>query len=420
VGEISNQTLLIYLALLIICSGFFSGSETGMMAINRYRLRHMAKTKKTARRIVELLERPDRLLGVILIGNTFANILSSAIATIIAVRLWGESGVIVATIGLTFVLLIFAEIMPKTVAAIYPESVAYPVSLPLKIILKIIYPIVWVVSGIANTILRMCRVKLDPSSSHALSKDELRTMVHETSGQTPRKHQTMLLRILDLEKVSVEDIMVPRSEVIGIDLEDNIDDIISQIIHSQHTYLPVYKHDLDQVIGILHVRHIIHALTDDDFSLEKIHAVLDEPYFIPENTPLQTQLLKFQRKKRRNGLVVNEYGDIQGLATLEDILEEIVGEFTTDMAAVSKDVHPQKDGTFLVDGSANIRDINRSMNWQLPADGPKTISGLITEHLENIPAVGTCMLLNDYPIEVVQLLGNTIKTARIGVKLKKR
>jgi Mg2+/Co2+ transporter CorB len=413
--------LLCTLILLILISAFFSGSETGLISLNRYRLRHLAKDGNPgAVRASNLLKRPDRLIGLILLGNNFVNILASSIATIIALRLLGDEGIVPATLLLTVVVLIFAEITPKTLAALHPERFAFPATLLLKPLLRLLYPLVWLLSTIPNGILRLLGVSQEEMDSHNISSEELRTVVNEAGAMIPQRHQKMLLSILDLEQVTVEDIMVPRSEVSGIDLEDEWETIEKQLRTSQHTRLPVFRGDIDNVLGFIHLRNVLALQQQQQLNKESLESLIRETYFIPEGTPLNTQLLHFQHQRRRIGLVVDEYGDIQGLVTLDDILEEIVGEFTTDPATSSKDIHPQEDGTFLVDGSTNIRELNRIMQWDLPTDGPKTLNGMITEYLETIPEAGTSLLLEGYPIEIVQAGGNTVKTVRIDPSFKKK
>ncbi len=420
--DIPLSGLFALLFLLLLLSACFSSSETGLMALNRYRLRHLAKNKKNhgAVKASKLLEKPDRLIGLILLGNNFVNILASSIATIIALRIGGEGAIAIGAGLLTLVVLIFSEVAPKTVAALYPEKIAFPAALIYYPLLKLLYPIVWVVNILANGVLRIAGVKMDAESNVNLSAEELRTVVNEAGALIPKRHQSMLLSILDLEKVTVEDIMVPRNEINGIDLNDDWHEIIEVLTHSQHTRLPVYRDDINQIKGFIHIRNVLNLLAQKRFNMENLEEMIREPYFVPEATPLNTQLLNFQRQERRIGLVVDEYGDIEGLVTLEDILEEIVGEFTTDPATSIKDIHPQQDGSFLVDGSANIREINRLMKWNLPTKGPKTFNGLILEHLENIPEPGTSMLVNGYPIEIVQINGSIVKTARISPALRKK
>jgi len=402
------------LIFLILSSAFFSASETSMMAINRYRLRHLAAKKhRAAMRVNELLERPDRLIGVILLGNNFVNILASSIATIIAVNLMGEAGIAVAAASLTVVILIFSEVTPKTVAALDPERIAFPASLIIKPLLHVLYPLVWLLNSIGNALLRMLGISEHDQDSYRLNTDELRTVVHEAEGIIPKRHQQMLLGILDLERVTVEDIMVPRNEIIGIDIHLPLDVITEQLATSRHTRLPLYRESIDNVIGMIHMRKLLRLFKSGDLSKKVLEESAKELYFVPEGTPLNTQLLNFQRHQRRIGLVVNEYGDIQGLVTLEDILEEIVGEFTTNPDALNSALHPQEDGTFLVDGSITIRELNRVMQWHLPTEGPKTLNGLILEYLEVIPEAGTSLRLEGYPIEIVQMANNAVKTVRI-------
>lgn len=420
-NDIPLSVLFTILVLLILCSAFFSSSETGMMSLNRYRLRHLAKTKhRGARRVEALLARPDRLIGVILIGNNFVNILASSIATIIAIRLWGDSGIAIATGLLTLVILVFAEVTPKTLAALKPENVAFPASILLRPLLVLLYPLVWLVNAISNSILKTLGVNTDMSGTDNLSREELRTVVTESGVLLPKRHKGMLLSILDLEEVTVDDIMIPKHEVVGIDLDENIEDIIKSLRSTQHTRLPVFKCDLNSPVGMLHVRKVSRLLMDENLNKAKIMQQAVEPYFVPEGTPLNMQLLNFQKVKRRMGFVVDEYGDVQGIVTLEDILEEIVGEFTTDYAASSQDIHPQEDGSYIIDGMATIREINKTLKWKLPTNGPKTLNGLITEHLESIPEHNLCLNIGNYHIETMQIKGNLVKTARVSARQAKK
>lgn len=415
-NEASLTTLGAVLILLIILSAFFSSSETGMMALNRYRLRHLSKTgHRGARRADRLLARTDQLIGVILIGNNFVNILASAIATLIAVRIWGDAGVAIATIGLTITILIFSEVTPKTLAALYPEKIAFPASHALGPLLKLLYPMVWILNLITNNLLRLIGVRLEgQQGSDHLSREELRTLVNESGSMLPGRHQDMLLSILDLEKVTVNDIMVPRNEIVGIDLDDPMDEILRVIRGSQHTRLPIYRNDINNAVGILHLRNISRLLHSDDINKAVLMQICREPYFIPESTPLHTQLFNFQKERRRIGIVVDEYGDVLGIATLEDILEEIVGEFTTDFAASSsQDILPQSDGTTIVDGTTPIRSLNRALDLDLPTNGPKTLNGLITDYLESIPESNLCVNLHGMRLETLQIKDNVIRTVRI-------
>ncbi len=420
-NDIPIGALIGVLAFLIVLSAFFSGSETGLISLNRYRLRHMAKHGHPgAIRANRLLKRPDRLIGIILLGNNFVNILASALATVIAIRLVGEAGPWLATAVLTVVILLFAEVTPKTLAALHPERIAFPASFVLGPLLKAFYPLVWLINAIANGMLRLFGVSTKDVDSAHLSSEELRTVVNEAGAMIPRRHQKMLLNILDLEKATVEDIMIPRNEIAGIDLEGEWAEIIDQLTNSQHTRLPVYRGGIDSVVGIVHLRDLLAIQQRGELNRERFMDMIREVYFIPEASRLNTQLLNFQKQRRRLGLVVDEYGDIQGLVTLDDILEEIVGEFTTDPGTTLKEIHPQEDGTYLVDGSANVRELNRIMNWSLPTEGAKTLNGMLIEYLETIPEPGTSVLLNDYPLEVVQTGANAIKTVRVDPLYRQR
>ncbi|EKM96451.1 MAG: HlyC/CorC family transporter [Pseudomonas sp.] len=401
------------LVFLILCSAFFSGSETGMLSLNRYRLRHRAREgHRAARRIIDLLARPDRLLGTILVGNNFVNILVSSIATATAVQLWGEVGIAIATLGVTILLLIFGEIAPKTFAAQRPEAVAYPVSLVLAALQKLLFPIVALLGWISNGMLRLLGVDPTAKRSDSLSSEELRSVVRESGSDLPLNRQSMLLGILDLERVTVDDIMIPRNEVAGIDLEDDLETIIGQLRTTSHTRLPVFRKDINQIEGIIHMRHIARLLSHDQLTRDSLLEACSPPYFVPENTPLSTQLLNFQKQKRRIGIVVDEYGDVMGIVTLEDILEEIVGEFSNQDTLRSPDIHPQDDGTQVIDGAAYLREINRALGWQLPCDGPRTLNGLITEALEHIPDSGICLQIGRYRLEILQAADNRVKSVR--------
>lgn len=415
--DISTSTLLISLAVLLLMSAYFSGSETGMMSINRYRLRHLVQQNNSgAKRVQFLLDRPDRLIGLILIGNNLVNIAASSLATIICLRWFGDAGLLVATFGLTLIILIFSEVTPKTIAALHPEAVAFPSSVILKPMLMVMYPFVYAVNFITNGFMRLMGInphRVD--GTYALSSEELRTVVNEANSMIPSRHQDMLLSILDLEKVTVEDVMIPRNDIFGIDIQDDWKNIVKQLGQGQHTRILLYRSDIDDALGFLHARDIMRLMSKNQFEADKstlVRAARDI-YFIPEGTPLNVQLLKFQHNKERIGLVVDEYGDIQGLVTLEDILEEIVGDFTTSMAPTPSDsVKPQPDGSFLVDGTANLRELNKEMNWELPLDGPKTVSGLIIELLGDIPQAQLSLRVAGYPVEVIETSDNLVKTVR--------
>jgi len=386
------------LFVLIVLSAFFSSSETGMMALNKYRLRHLVKDKHRAATLAStLLEKPDRLIGVILFGNNVVNFLAAAIATVIGFRLLGDYGVAASPFIIAIIFIIFAETAPKTYAAIRPEKIAFPAAYILTPLLKLCYPIVFVINKISNTLLIPIGINTKNTEESPLTQDELRMIVHEAGAAISSNHQDMLLGILDMEKVTVDDIMVPRNELVGIDLDDSVADILEQLAHCQHTRLIVYRESIDNVVGMLHVRRVLRILTSKTgFSLDELEKLSIEPYYLPEGTPLHTQMLKFQQQKQRTGLVVDEYGVVQGMVTLDDILEEIIGEFTTDIQTFNQDIQPQEDGSFFVDGGTTIRDINKQLNWDIPTEGPKTINGVILEHLEDIPEAGTSLRIEGY------------------------
>lgn len=417
--DIPIGILIATLFFLIIVSGFFSGSETSLMSLNRYRLRHLTQDKHAgAQRASRLLEHPDRLLGLILLGNNFVNILITVIATLLTVRLFNDPDPIAVTAFLTVLMVLFAEVAPKTLAALRPERFAFPATLILKPLMFVFYPFVWLLNQFTNGIFKALNIDTGGNNVMELSQEELRTVVLEAGTLIPRSHQDMLLGILDLEQVSVDDIMVPRGEIIGIDVDDEWDDIVAQLYSAQHTLMPIYSGDINSIIGVVHLRRIMKLSTQNNLNLNTLKEICREVYFVPEGTPLHKQLANFQRHKRRVAFVVDEYGDVQGLVTLEDILEEIVGEFTTDPTAMIKEVHPQEDGTWLVDGSANIRELNKLLDWDLPTNGPKTLNGLLLEHLEDIPEPGTSVLIRQYPIDIIQASDNGIKTAKIYPVLK--
>ncbi|ADZ89966.1 HlyC/CorC family transporter [Marinomonas mediterranea] len=402
---------------LILFSGFFSSSETSMLSINKYRLKHLVKNgHRSASKASKLLERPDRLIGVILIGNNFVNILASAIATIIAVRIWGDAGVAIATAALTFIILIFAEVTPKTIATIHPEKIAFPASWALTVLLKTLYPLVVIVNTLSNGLIRLLGIKPANSEQNTLNSEELRTIVNEASGLIPAAHQEMLISILDLEKVSVDDIMVPRNEVVGIDIEDSIEEIIEQICQSRHTRMPVYNGEINKVIGVLHARNAALFLREENPTKAALLKATLPPYFIPESTPLNTVLLNFQKDHQQMGIVVDEYGDVQGIAALEDVLEEIVGEFTPPTQDEEEEIQSLEDGAFRIDGSTHIRDINKTLEWHLPTDGPKTLNGLIIETLEFIPERPTSLWVDNYLIEIQEIEDKVVKYAKLHLR----
>ena len=413
-GDIPLAVLIGLLVALLLLSAFFSGSETALMSLNRYKLRHKARSGHRGAKLAErLLQRPDRLIGLILLGNNAVNISASALVGVVSVQLGGELGFAIGTAALTLVVLIFAETAPKTLAALHPERIAFPAAYVYYPLLKILYPLVWLTNAMANGVLYLLGMRQSETDGYALSREELRTVVYEAGARISGKYQQMLLSILDLEKVTVDDVMVPHNEVIGIDLDNDIEDIAELIRSSRHTRLPVFRDNIDNVQGMLHLRRLANIFTQLEFTKDDLVNLLDEPYFVPEGTPLSTQLLQFQKGRQRLALVVDEYGDIQGMVTLEDILEEIVGEFTTDPADDDDDVIRENDDAWLVNGAANVRELNRIMDWELPTDGPKTLNGLIVEYLEMIPASGTCLTINDYPIEIIDSNDNRVQLVRI-------
>ena len=402
------------LALLLLLSACFSGSETALMSLNRYQLRHKAREGHRGARIAEkLLKKPGRVIGLILLGNNLVNIFAASLVALLAFEIGGQPAVAVGSLIMTLIILIFAEAAPKTLAALYPERVAFPAAMIYYPLLKITYPLVWLTNTAANGVLLLFGVRAGDSELQALTREELRTVVFEAGSRISSRYRQMLLSILDLEKVTVDDVMVPHNEIVGIDLDDDENDIEAIINSSQHTRLPVFRDNIDQVVGILHLRKLANLATQE-LNKDTLQQLLAEPYFVPEGTPLSTQLMQFQRRRERVALVVDEYGDIQGIVTLEDILEEIVGEFTTDPADDEVDVVNEGPDSFLVDASANIREVNRSQDWRLPTDGPKTINGLIVEFLETIPQPGTSVNIDGYPIEIVEADDNRIRSVRIG------
>ena len=413
-NETSLGLLFAALALLIVISAFFSSSETSMMSLNRYRLKHLKGTgHRGAGRAISLLQRPDRLIGLILIGNNLVNILASAIATVIAIRLFGDAGIAIATLVLTLVILIFAEITPKTIAALHPERVAFPASLILVPLLKLLMPLVLSINWLTNGILKLMGFSPDQSGDDAVSQEELRTIVTESASMIPSRHRRMLVNILDLEQMTVNDIMAPRNEIYGIDIEAPDEAIMRQLKNTEHTRLPIYRDDINQIEGVFHMRNLSQVLDVGRLVRSKLLAVADPAYFIPENTPLNTQLLHFQRQKKRLGMVVDEYGDILGLVALEDILEEIVGEFTSNLVEQNEEITRHPDGSTTCSGTVSIRDLNRQRRWDLPTDGPKTLSGLALEALEAFPSAQAAVRIEGYQLDIEEIAKTHISRLRI-------
>ena len=400
----------------IALSAFFSSTETALMAINRYRLRHRAREGSRGARAAErLLETPDRLIGLILVLNNFVNTAAASIVTMISLQVGGEGTAALAVGAFTVVLIIFGEVAPKTFGALYPERLALSAALVYQVLLRVLYPVVWVVNLVANGVLRLAGVSREKASTTSLSQEELRTVLAEAATVIPHRHQRMLMSILDLERVSVEDIMVPRNEISGIDVNDEWETIADQLREIRHTRIPVYEGSIDNLVGILHMKKVARLFARGNFGVDDLVALAKtrEPWYVPEGTSLNRQLLNFQRQRRRMAFVVDEYGDVQGLVTLEDLLEEIVGEFTTDTSSLHKDVHREKGDSYVVNASASLRTLNRRMGWTLPTTGPRTLNGLIIEQLETIPEAGTSLRIDDYSIDVLQTGDNAVKTVRL-------
>lgn len=387
------------------------------MAVNRYRLKHKARIgKRYAKRLLHMLKRPDRVLAAILIGSTFANMLASSVATLIALHFWGERGALIAAMALTLIVMIFAEIAPKTLAAVYPEKVVGWVALPIQIVLKILYPVVWLANTVTNSLLRLLRVDVSKYAVEPLTREELRSVVYDTTGKISRHYQNMLFGILDLNKLCVDDVMVPRHEITGIDIEQPLEKILT-IIRSLQDWVPVYREEMNQVIGVLYLRDVLKlSLSHAGISKETLQQSMHEPYFVPEGTQLSVQMSHFQQSKEKIAFVVDEYGEVQGMLTLNDILEEIVGDFTTNLSA-AKRIQPQPDGSYLVEGSIATREFNRVTECELPLHGPRTINGLIVEHLQTLPQTGVAVLIAGYPIEIMQVQNKRVQQARIFPRL---
>ncbi len=417
-SEIKLIILIAVLVFLVVISGFFSSAETAMMAINRYRLRHQARLKKrSAILLLNLLKRPDRLLGVVLVGNTLANVLSSAIMTVVTVYLWGEGGVWATTILLTLILLVFSEAAPKTLAALYPDRVARFIAFPIYALRQMFYPLIWLVNVMSNGLLRLCGVKLKHSLTESLSHEELRSIVYETTGKIPHRYQSMLLGILDLNKLTVNDVMVSRRYTQGLDLNQAWAENYARLAELQQDWIPLYRESINQLSGVLYLRDLAtFLLKNKELTQENLLSLRHEPYFIPEQTPLNIQLHNFQEKREQVAFVVDEYGEILGSITVEDILEEIVGEFTLGITGLEKMIQVQADGSYLVDGMTPVREFNRLVHWDLPVKGPRTLNGLITEHLEALPRTGTGLLIARYPIEIIEVRANRVKVARVFPK----
>ena len=412
--SLSLTLLFLLIFVLVFLAAFFSSAEIGVMSINRYRLRHLVrKQHKAAMRINKMLSKPERMLSVILIGNTVCNIFASMAATLIGHNLYGEKGVFIATVLLTIIILVISEMTPKTFAALYPQKVAFLSALPLDFLQKIFSPFVTFVSAIANKILKILGVDINKVHKDTLSGDELRSVVHEAGIMLPVEHKGMLLSLLDLEQATVEDIMIPKAEIIGVDLDQPWSKILEQLETIQHTRVPLYRTSIDDLVGIVHLRKVLNMILYDELTMDGLMSIIEPPYFVPEATSLSLQIINFQNMKRRSCFVVNEYGDLQGLVTMEDILEEIVGEFTTDIANLSQDITNVGDQKYIVDCGITVRNLNRMLKWQIPLLGPKTLSGVIIEYLGYIPPADCCLQIENYRIEILKVADNMIKSVLV-------
>ena len=416
--EISTGSLIVALMVFLVLSAFFSIAETSMMALNRYRLKHLVRTgNRGARLAANLLARTDRLLGVVLLGNNLINAAAAALVTYLSFRFFGESklSLSLGTLAVTFAILIFSEITPKVIGATYPERIALPAAYVLTPLLKLVYPVVWFVNLFVAGLLKLLRLKTGQNAqTHKLTQEELRTLVLEGGNFLPQRHQKMLLNLFDLESIAVEDIMVPRSQIDAIDIGSSAEELRRQVGTSNHTRIPVYQDRIENIVGVLHVRKFLNMAEADNLTPERLRQITREPYFVPLGTSLLTQLQNFQENHDRIGLVVDEYGELMGLVTLEDILEEIVGEFTTQSPlATSVRYRRQPDGSIIVDGGSLLRDLNRKLGTHFPIGGPKTLNGLILEHFEDIPEAGTSMKLGDQPLEILQIHDRVVRSVRL-------
>ena len=383
------------------------------MALNKYRLKHLIKqNNRSAKRADKLLKRPDRLLGVILIGNNFVNILAAALTTILCLELFGNSGVFIGSVILTIIILIFAEVTPKTFAAKNAESIALPASGILKVLQKVLYPLIWVVNFFSNSLLNLLNVK-DENKNEDITTEELKSVLENSGEMIPKRYQDMLTSILDLDEILIDEIMTPRNEILGIDIEENFEILMEKIAINQKEIMPIYEQSLDNLKGTIDTNGIKKFLISNKLSIKSFMDFADDVYVALENTPLSNQLFNFQKDNKTSAVVVDEYGDVKGLIDINDILEEIVGELSTDKARDKIDIQEQKDGSYLIDGSAAIREINKKLSWDLPLEGPVTLNGLILEKIQTIPESNVSINLNNYLIETVLIKDNMIKFAKI-------
>lgn len=407
ITDLSTSYLLVIIGVLLVLSAFFSSSETALMALNRIKLKNDAKQKKGAFLAQKLLEKPDRLIGLILIGNNFINIAATALTTIVAIKIAGDKGVAYGTAILTFAILIFSEVTPKTYAALHPEKLGYVASFILTPLLKLLYPIVWATNLVTNGLLRLLGVPKD-IAEEALSREELKTLVIENDLINPDVHQKMMINVMNLDHMNIEAVMVPRNEIQGININDDWGKIEKQLVNTYLTRLPVYLDNIDQVIGILHIRTILTMLKNQNLDKNKLKRILRKPYFVPETASLSAQLREFQRKERRMGLVVDEYGDLVGLVTLDDILEEIVGKFTSEPGDRGLKIIKQEENQYLVKGRITVRSLNRRLMWDLPTEDATTINGLITEYLKDLPTKDLAVSINGYHMTILETTEDNI------------
>ena len=419
--NVSVQTLLIIFFILIGISAFFSISETSMMALNKYQLKHMAKKNhKGARKTLGLLGQIDRLLGTILLGNNLSNTAAAALVTTIAFKLFGENelSLTIATLVVTTALLIFSEITPKIIGASYPEKIALPASYILEPMMRLMHPFVVIANTIVNGILFTFRIKTKTGAQASqLTQEELRTLVLEGGNYLPHKHQSMLANLFDLQAITVEDIMIPRNKIEGIDLNASDEHLKNEILTSNHTRLPAFRESIDYLEGIIHIRKLLNVSEDNEISGESIQQVLKDPYFIPKDTKLLAQLQNFQERQERMAYIVDEYGTLMGMITIEDIIEEIVGEFTTQSPILSASGKVLHDGSLVLDGSMTLREINRDFKLNLNLDGPKTLNGLILEHLQQIPETGISIQIDGYYMEILQTKDKSVKSVKLTSKI---
>ena len=419
-NNISTEILIIVLIILFLLSAFFSGSETALMSINKYKMRHQAKlNNKGAKAAQKLLENPDKIIGVILLGNNLTNILITQIATLISLRVYGDIGLAIATGLLTIFILIFAELTPKTIGQMHSEKIAYSSSLLYKPMLILLYPFVFIINLIANSIIKIMGLE-DNVAKSSLSTEELKTVLSESSIKFPKPHLKMLESIIDLEKATVEDIMIPRSDIYGIDISDDIASVVSNFKITPYTRIPVYEDNIENLLGLIHIKNIAPLLASKSINDAEIRKLIKKPYYIVSGTSLYRQLLSFQKEKRRIGFIIDEYGNIQGLVTLEDILEEIVGDFTSDPSSNEEILTTKNDNVFIIDGGVHVREINQELGIKLIAKDAKTVNGFILEHTENLPKINDIIQIQGHTFKILENIDNAVKTVHLEVNNDKK